>query len=330
MTPGEIVLLITIILLFVIGGFAAWWYFYKDASSSPTGLTAIIASSTGNEQYIYEFKWFYPSTPLKKVSYTVSLSSPSLSKPVNQVISTTSWYSPALPAGNKYTFSVYAKDETKPSSKPVSISFVSGQEIGRDTTPEPYVVSSGSSYPLFNDATECSSTGTCPYPQQTCDPASKKCYFPDSSVKVIANTVCTSLGGTLATEKQITDAFNNGASWCTPGAFLSSTSQSGVAYGYPSYHYAGTCGSTPDIAAFYRSDSKSSSTLSSDSSKFSNIVCYGVKPPPGTKIGVLKSNDGIVATSFSDNLGMWSQNDVWDGTSVSTCTKPGQICLKSK
>jgi hypothetical protein len=98
-----------------------------------------------------------------------------------------------------------------------------------------------------------------------------------SYTKAQAQTTCGLLGGVVATQGQLLNAYNSGADWCSPGW----TSDGPDAY-YPIQSARTGCGTGPGIQ-----------TITADSlpnSDATNINCFGIKPKQDTSSGVQPFN----------------------------------------
>lgn len=290
-------------------GAGLWYYFDKMPSATPTNLKAILQSSDNNGTYTYKFTW--QDDTKGEVVYQAYVYQGSAVVARTQTSNTYWTPTQGFPSG-AYTLKVTAVAGKRPPSPEAVLNFSAGSSAGGDL-PEAYVISPVGGGYLFTKGKACTATTDCAS-GQTC--TGGYCYYTDNAVISYGAQACNLLGGSLATEDQVYQAFSRGGDWCSYGVTLVPP-QNTAKYIYPSYNPGGGCGLSSDDTP---------TVVTGGTSQNTNVTCYGVKPAYGTKVNVLGTKDGQVTYDFSANLGLWSEYSPWDGKSKYGCTEPGETC----
>lgn len=320
-----------ILLVVVVGVFLVGLYFFmrKSPLSDPTDLTATPSSAADGT---YDFAWTddnpsgtkYQLKILTAAGTSVTTASITTSATVGR-----SWSpSTVFVNGVSMSFTVQAISSNKKLSSAIgTLNFTpgdqpkggSGSPPADPVNPELYLVTATGGGNIFTATgstctadTDCAADGS-----MTCT-VGGNCVYTDTAAITLANKVCSSLGATVGTEDAMVNEFNMGASWCSTAIY---TGASGTAvYGYPSYKPGSGCGldnlDFPHVVT-------GGSTLNA------NILCYGTKPATGTTVDVYGDGDGVVNTSWSNNLNggnMYSKYDTIDSPPAYGCQKPGEAC----
>lgn len=265
---------------------AWWWFFFHTPTAPPTNVRTFYSGSASSNTYFFSFAWENADQWPATFSYELKNSS---SKIITSGSTTeTTLKSPPLSNGT-YTFSISSRSTT----------WFSVKSASADVTIE-FTVKNPSS--VLGDREVFAVMGK--------NSSGDSEYFTSSTN---AAAVCEVLGGELATDVQVAEAFNDGADWWAYTWFKNTVTDPGkIEGGYPCWNQSQACSQ----GGLTKAQIVWGVGGTSNTGPIAGVACWGVKPQEGKSLEIpsdLVDNSAastFSASSFSACQGRYYQQDI--------------------